>query len=250
LEERESALHVFAETHSAEIPDCEQYAAERIGKDSLKTIAENYGPAALGIITKRDKAQKEYHALVQAYDRDFNALLSIEIQDYAEAKTVLSRLEMSELPAYREKIAAARLDAEREFKDHFISRLNEFIEDARESFNEINETLRTLNFGRDQYRFTLEERSDRKGQIEIIRIAADITADEGSLFQQFAEPAERKAAEDLFNRILNTNLDSPELRSICDYRTYFHYDIKIRDTEKIDLTTGKSVESSLSKVLR
>ena len=230
------------------MPDCEQYAAEHIGKDSLQTIKSNYD--STDNIANRDKAQKEYHVLVQVYDRDFNALLSVEIGDSAEANTLLSRLEMSELPSYREKIAAARADAEREFKDHFISRLNEFIEDARESFHEINETLRALSFGRDQYRFTLEERGDRKGQIEIIRVAADITAVDGGLFAQFVEPAERKAAEDLFNRILNANLDSPELRGICDYRTYFHYDIKIRDTEKRDGTTGEPVVSSLSKVLR
>ncbi|MDR1444229.1 MAG: hypothetical protein LBI94_05075, partial [Treponema sp.] len=160
------------------------------------------------------------------------------------------RLESSELPEYREKIARARQDAEKEFKDHFIARLNELIEEAWESFREINEILRSLSFGRDQYRFSLEERNDRRGQIEIIRKAAAIPAQDDTLFSQLTDPADLKAAQDLFERILNANLDSPELRSICDYRTYFRYDIKIKETDVIDQSTGKPVELSLARVLR
>ncbi|GHV82899.1 hypothetical protein AGMMS50212_02390 [Spirochaetia bacterium] len=156
---------------------------------------------------------------------------------------------MSELPAYREKIAGARTDAEREFKEHFISKLNERIEEARMSFREINDILKNLSFGRDQYRFSLEERSDRRGQIEIICKAAAIPTEDESLFAKLTDPAELKAVEDLFVRILNSNLDSPELRSLCDYRTYFTYDIKIKETD-VFVLKDKPVELSLSKVLR
>ena len=156
---------------------------------------------------------------------------------------------MSELPEYREKIARAYLDAEKEFKDHFISRLNEHIEEATASFDEINEILRTLHFGRDQYRFSLEEHRERKGQIEVIRQAAKIPSMDEGLFSQLVDPAERRAAQELFDRILNAPLDSRELREICDYRTYFHYDIKIRETDTLD-ANGSMVELSLSRVLK
>ena len=46
----------------------------------------------------------------------------MEPSDYNEAETLLKRPETSELPEYREKIAKAYMDAEKEFKDHFISR--------------------------------------------------------------------------------------------------------------------------------
>jgi uncharacterized protein YPO0396 len=173
----------------------------------------------------------------------------MEPAENAEAETLLKRLETSELPQYREKIAKAYQDAEKEFKDHFISRLNEHIEEARESFNEINEILRTLHFGRDQYWFHLEELGERKGQIEVIRQAAKIPPAEDGLFSQLVDPAERKAAEDLFNRILNSPLDSKELKEICDYRTYFHYDIRIKETDNLD-GEGNPVILSLSRVLK
>jgi chromosome segregation ATPase len=250
LEEKDRALRSFGEDHPLEIGECEAYAEKQIEKNSLRDLSNNYEPTLKGYRTRVDNLKKEYQSLAQNYDREFNALLSLEPSENDEAERVLKRLETSELPEYREKIARARQDAEKEFKDHFISRLNELIEDARESFREINEILRSLSFGRDQSRFTLEERNDRRGQIEIIRKAAAIPAQEDGLFNQITDPAELKAAQELFERILNANLDSPELRSICDYRTYFHYDIKIKETDVIDQATGKPMELSLSKVLK
>jgi uncharacterized protein YPO0396 len=250
LEACENSLKAFGETHPAELSGCEAYAEEQTSKTRVKDLFDSYEATLKGFRTRVESLQREYHNLVQSYDRDFNALLSVEPNESAEADKILRRLETSELPAYREKIAQTRRDAEREFKDHFIALLNERIENARESFREINDTLRSLSFGRDQYRFTLEERGDRRGQIEIVKKAAEIPPMEDGLFSQLTDPAEYKAAQELFERILSANLDSPELRSICDYRTYFHYDIKIRDTEEIDPITGKPVESSLSKVIR
>ncbi|MDR1904566.1 MAG: hypothetical protein LBQ88_20065 [Treponema sp.] len=249
LLEKENALTAFSEEHPAEISECTAYAEERIRENNLEEVSVNYEASRKRHETMLSRALTNYHTLVQNYNRDFSALLSVEPEDGAETEKLLNRLETSELPSYREKISEKRADAEKEFKDHFIARLNELIEDARESFHEINETLRMLIFGRDQYRFSLEERSDRKGQIEIIKKAASIPAMEDSLFSRLNDPKELKAAQELFEHILNANLDSQELRSICDYRTYFRYDIKIRDTELLD-SSGKPMETSLSKVIR
>jgi uncharacterized protein YPO0396 len=175
--------------------------------------------------------------------------LGVDPAENVEAETLLKRLETSELPEYREKIARAYQDAEKEFKDHFISRLNEHIEEARESFKEINAILGALHFGRDQYWFHLEELSERKGLIEVIRQAARIPQADDGLFSQLADAGERKAAQDLFDRILNSPLDSKELRGICDYRTYFHYDIRIRETDSLD-ENGNPATLWLSKVLK
>ncbi|MDR1948547.1 MAG: AAA family ATPase [Spirochaetaceae bacterium] len=250
LKEKAEALRSFGEAHPLEIGECEAYAEKQIEKTSLRDLAGSYESTLKNFRSRTENLKKEYQNLAQAYDREFNALLSLDPAENDEADRIQKRLEISELPEYREKIARARQDAEKEFKEHFISRLNELIEDARESFREINDILRSLSFGRDQYHFTLEERSDRKGQIEIVRKAAAIPVQEESLFSQLTDPAELKAAQDLFERILNANLDSPELRSICDYRTYFRYDIKIKETDVLDQSTGRPMELSLSKVLR
>jgi predicted nucleic acid-binding Zn-ribbon protein len=250
LEEKEETIKSFGNDHPLLIGECEAYADERLSKNSIAELTSTYESTLKNFKTRTESLRKEYNKLVADYSDEFHYLLPVDPSENTEAETLLKRLETSELPEYREKIARAYQDAEKEFKEHFISRLNEHIEEAKESFNEINEILRTLHFGRDQYRFTLEELGERKGQIEVIRQAARIPGADEGLFSQLADPGERKAAQDLFDRILNSPLDSKELRDICDYRTYFHYDIKIRETDNIDENTGVPLELSLSRVLK
>jgi uncharacterized protein YPO0396 len=248
-EEREEAVKNFGNDHPLMIAECEVYAEDKLSKSSIAELTNTYETTLKYFKTRTESLKKEYARLVAAYEQEFHYFLDQDPSENAEAETLLKRLETSELPEYREKIARAYQDAEKEFKDHFISRLNEHIEEARESFKEINGILRTLHFGRDQYWFHLEELSERKGLIEVIRQAAKIPSMEEGLFSQLVDPVERKAAEDLFNRILNSPLDSKELRDICDYRTYFHYDIRIRETDNLD-ADGNPVVLSLSKVLK
>jgi uncharacterized protein YPO0396 len=231
------------------IVECETYAEEKLSKNTIADLSSSYESTLKRFRTTAETLKKDYNKLIADYEHEFHYLLGMEPKENAEAETLLKRLETSELPEYREKIAKAYRDAEKEFKDHFISRLNEHIEEARESFREINDILRTLHFGRDQYKFHLEELPERKGQIEVIRLTAKIPAVDDGLFSQLAEPEERKAAEELFNRILNSPLDSKELKDICDYRTYFHYDIRITETDNFD-EAGNPVVLSLSRVLK
>ena len=248
-EEKEEKIKSFANDNPLMIVPCEKYAEEKLSKASIPELTGSYESTLKKFRTHTETCKKDYNKLVAEYEREFNYLLPMDPSENAEAENLLKRLETSELPEYREKIAKAYKDAEKEFKDHFISRLNEHIEEARESFKEINGILRTLHFGRDQYWFHLEELGDRKGQIEVIRQAAKIPSSDDGLFSQLIDPAEQKAAENLFNRILNLPLDSKDLRDICDYRTYFHYDIEIKETDNFD-KDGNPVILSLSRVLK
>ena len=248
-EEKEEMVKIFANDNPLMIGECEIYAEEKLSKSSIAELTSSYESTLRNFKTRTETLKKEYNKLVADYEHEFHYLLGMEPSENTDAENLLKRLETSELPEYREKIARAYQDAEKEFKDHFISRLNEHIEEARQSFDEINEILRTLHFGRDQYKFDLKELDERKGQIEVIRQAAKIpTADDG-LFSKIADPAEKKAAQDLFDRILNAPIDSEELKNICDYRTYFHYDIIISETDTLD-EKGNMVKLSLSRVLK
>lgn len=249
-DERHREFEAFCALRASELSSFEEYAADRLKRSSPSQIDAEYGPARKGLETRSEKTLAQYRRKVGEFANQFNAVVSVEIADYPALEEILRRLERSELPLYRDRIAAAREDAEREFREHFIAKLNEYIVEARESFKEINETLRGLAFGNDHYSFILEERADRRGQIKIVQKAAEITGYDGGLFEQIVDPQERKATEELFENIIHADLDSAEMRNICDYRTYFSYDIRIRDAKSIDPATGKPVEQSLSRVLR
>lgn len=247
---RNAAFAAFSAENASLASDCEVYAAERLRSSTLREIRANYDSALKGTQTRLENSRTSYRKIVLEYDSRHNALLPADPSGADEVAALLAKLRDSELPAYREKIVKARADAEREFKEHFVARLAEYIETAKESFKEINETLRDIAFGRDRYRFTLEERSDRRDQLTVIRDAARIEGFGDGLFAQLVDPEEHRAAERLFERILKADLDSAELRSICDYRTYYTYDIKMQDQESLDPASGKPVELSLAKVIR
>ncbi|MHB9294067.1 putative Chromosome partition protein Smc [Hollandina sp. SP2] len=120
LETCEQSLRVFAGEHPAELADCEAYGEAKLRKTGAAALLNTYDSTLKGIRSRTESLQREYQNLVQVYDRDFNALISLHPRDRAEADKLLNRLEMSELPEYQEKIEKARRDAEREFKDHFI----------------------------------------------------------------------------------------------------------------------------------
>jgi len=250
VEEKRDALKLFAEEHPLMIGECETYAEEKLRTSTIENLIATHVSTLKGFRSRTENLKREYAALVRDYEAKFHCLLGLEPGENGEAESLLKRLETSELPAYREKIARAYQDAEKEFKDHFISRLNEHIEEAKLSFDEINEVLRTLHFGHDQYSFSLEELSERRGEIQMIREASQIPATDESLFAQFTDPRIKEAAEKLYRKILNSPLDSKELRDICDYRKYYHYDIMIKETDSIDPVTGAATKLSLSKVLK
>ncbi|MCL2444133.1 MAG: hypothetical protein FWD13_11825, partial [Treponema sp.] len=215
LEEKEEKIKIFANDNPVFIGDCEDYAQDKLSKSSISELNNTYESTLKNFKTRTESLKKEYTDYVRNYEQEFYHFLEIDPADNTEAETLLKRLETSELPEYKEKIAKAYRDAEKEFKDHFISRLNEHIEEARQSFDEINEILRTLHFGHDQYRFHLEEQNERKGQIEVIRQAAKIPVisnmdDDSeygdSLFSQITDPNEKEAIKNLFDRILNAPL--------------------------------------------
>jgi len=244
------AFKRFRSDHEDAAADCERYVAERLKAQSPEEILKNLESARKGAESRLQTLLREFRDKVTLYNRSHNELFSGELDELPAMQELVTRLKDSELPDYLEKIRQAKQDAEAEFKDHFIARLNELIEEAKESFSEINSTLRSMEFGRDQYRFTLTEKSERRGQIEIIKKTAEIAEYEHSLFDALVDPSDRDAANTLFNKILNSDLQSAELRSLCDYRTYFTYDIRVKDTQSVDPATGSPVEYSLSRVLK
>ncbi len=247
-----SVLDGFCGEHEDFAGEFEEYYSGRMkgeGKSvDYEGLQQRYGSSVKGIRTRREKSISRLQELKNNFNYSFSVYLSTAY-DSDEFSVTLKRYRETELPEYKEKIRRAREEAEKQFREHFVSRLNEYISDARESFREINYTLSTIRFGQDQYRFSLEERPEKKQVLDVIRNASEIKQWEGTLFDNLASEEEKESIEKLFQSILENELDSEEVRQICDYREYFQYDIRIKHTETLD-DAGKPLESSLTKVLR
>ena len=257
LERRSDALRGFLLEHPDEEAACLEYADSQITRERKQSgrldyteILSRWQSAVTGFTTRLENARSSLRERKQSYNRDFHALLPTEEDASREHREALERFQLTELPAYRDRIERARREAEAQFREHFVSRLNEYVLQARDSFQEINSILNTIRFGHDQYGFTIHERPEKRGVLEVIRSAAEIRSNEGTLFEALATDEERAEVLRLFERILDNDLDSPEVAEICDYRQYFQYDIRIRHTDTLDVRSGKPQESMLSKVLR
>ncbi len=233
---------------------CEQYYLKHIPEHAelelLMGKLASMGTAKKGTQTKIFDVQKQLRSEKEQYNRAYNTFMTIEGDASQQFLDTLESYKLTELPQYREKITHARLDAEKQFKEHFVSRLNEYLTNAKESFSELNSILRKLTFGQDQYSFSLSQKQEKKYLLSVISEAAQIREYEGTLFDQLVDEEQKNSIETLFSSILEHDLDSIEVREICDYRMYYTYDIKIKHTETFDEKTGKVLESSLSRSLR
>jgi uncharacterized protein YPO0396 len=106
-----------------------------------------------------------------------------------------------------------------------------------------------IRFGQDQYHFTIQEKPEKKTLLEVIRTASEVRDYEGTMFDALTDDRQREQVERLFEGILQNDLDSAEIRYVCDYRQYFQYDIRIRHADTTD-KDGKPLETFLSNILR
>jgi len=215
----------------------------------FESIRSRYEAVIKNFRTRLENARRQLSELKRGYNADFRVYISEDDESSSGFLSLLKQYEETELPAFRDKITRARQEAERQFKEHFVSRLNEYIFDARESFKEINYILNLISFGQDQYHFTIQEKAEKKALLEVIRTASEIRDYEGTMFEALTDERQRSEVERLFDGILANDLNSAEVRDICDYRQYFQYDIRIRHAESKD-KQGQPLTTYLSKVLR
>ncbi|MCF7949378.1 MAG: AAA family ATPase, partial [Spirochaetia bacterium] len=218
-------LEEFLSERRHRLDEFEAYFLERLrGGESaslqdVRTLLANYENARKGLETRLKGAKDELLKLKSRFNRDYRLMLDETVEGSQPFVDLLLRYRDTELPAYREKIARARREAERQFKEHFVARMNEYINDARESFSEINHTLKEISFGEDQYSFSIRERPEKRQILEVFRTAMKVEEYKDTLFESLTSEEERQSIEALFEEILTNDLDSPRVREICDYRT-------------------------------
>jgi uncharacterized protein YPO0396 len=233
-----------------EIEEYRKYYDERTKQNDPAEILKNYETAIKNASKRRENLSNDFFRQTTQYNKDHNESLSGSVEQGDEVMVLLKKYRDTELPNYLERISRARKDAELQFRGDFVSRLSENITNAKENIRELNHTLKSISFGRDRYRFHVEEKPEKRPHIAVIRKAAEISRNANTLFESLSTPEDKKVVEDLFKTILEKELTSPEVLAICDYRKYFQYDIKMIDTSLTDEKSGKEIELSLSKVIR
>lgn len=183
-----------------------------------------------GFETQRRNTNQEFYQQAVRYNADHafggNAADPVT-PDYAQQQ---HRLNATDLPAYLEKIEAAKREAEQELREHVLHSLRDKIQEARRKLRELNNTLRGLDFRGEKYHFETAVNPAQKEAYDLLMQAGDLGDQplHDSLFYQ-----QNSAAFERFYQTITyqpTGPADPRARdheALLDYRRYLTYDIRV-----------------------
>ncbi len=145
------------------------------------------------------------------------------ISVYAEEYDKLSR---HDLIHYEERLEKAKTECELEFRESFLAKMRENIEQAEDVFKALNKSLKSIYYGNDAYRFHLSSNKIKQGLYEMI--TSDVNLGGMTLFSSIFEEKYRPEMDDLFSKLTESD-DGGEgvMNEYTDYRSYLDYDIEI-----------------------
>lgn len=239
------ALKLYAEQNPGVVEEASKRYEDEARSKTPQQIAANFEANRAGNETRVNNLKEELFKLRAEYNREFQFGGDEVAADNTAYSTELTKLRESELPRYEELIKRTRDAAEQEFKDHFVSKLKEKIDKAREQFAQLNRKLRDIEFGQERYQFEIRPRSDLKRYYDMI--TDDLLLEGGqSLFSELFQSKHGQAIADFFDRLLNTDEanQQKEIERLVDYRSYLDFDIKV--ISKDEVTRFSSVATQRS----
>lgn len=194
---------------------------------SFSQFRDNYVRRRKANQTLVDKALDAMKESMGEYKtaHDFGAPATME--GYPDFETEYLKLKNSELLQYERKVETARCAAEEEFREQFISKLQENMKMAQAEFKELNKALDDIKFSNEKYEFLYMPSKRYRQYYEMIM--DDFNAMQGeSIFSGLFHENHKAVIEELFERLaLDNDNNAKALDEFTDYRTYMDYDIRI-----------------------
>jgi ABC-type Mn2+/Zn2+ transport system ATPase subunit len=252
LEEETKYIKSTIDSVSVDINNYEMNNAEVLSKANERyeaTIKQktpyeiyyNYSRSRQGFDTRLSNKENDLKHLQRDYNNEFHFGGSegkLGIEDFLKE---YKNLKESKVIEYEEKIYNARQKAEEEFKEHFLAKLQENIVSAQNEFKKLNEALRGISFGEDEYKFQYTSSKVYDKFYKMIMDENNLVGN--NLLTGMYRQKHKEAMDELFDRITVDNDESRKaLEKFTDYRTFMDYDIRIYHSD------GST--SSFSKVCR
>lgn len=211
----------------AALPLWKQEYDKQTEDKSFSQFRDNYLRRRKANQTLVDKATDSMKELMGEYKtaHDFGAPATVE--GYADFEAEYLKLKDSALLQYEDKVEAARQAAEEEFREQFLSKLQENMKTAQAEFKELNKALADIVFSNEKYEFQYMPSKKYRQYYEMIM--DDFNAMQGeSLFSGLFHENHKAVIDELFERLaLDNDNNAKALDEFTDYRTYMDYDIRI-----------------------
>ena len=137
----------------------------------------------------------------------------------------LEKLAGYEIVQYEESVKDAKEKCEDIFKNDFVSKMKESIEQARYEFEGLRRALKDISYGEDTYKFVLTANRNKESLYRMI--CSDENLGGGSLFSADFENRYKNEISELFDKIKAAGESDSAAREYADYRSYLDYDIEI-----------------------
>jgi energy-coupling factor transporter ATP-binding protein EcfA2 len=240
------------------------YAADWIAETGepryQKEFGERGGPAEIYAAFPRElnrskNAREKFWDQLKELRRVYNDRYKMGYDTGAENneawESVRTELGENRLPEYRAKIEDARTKAYEQFREDFLSRLQNNIHDARQQIDNLNAALSSSSFGEDRYRFRIIPKPEYKRYHDMIVDPMLLDGGYNLLSEQFNAKYHDEIAElfaiitDEGNGKRTEGREDYEKRvtTFTDYRTYLSFDLEVTNSEgesqRLSRTMGK-----------
>lgn len=227
-----SIKKVQVEENKNKIGSLAKEAEERFIKEteskSFEIIKNNFNVSKEGNKTKLSKTEEDLKNLQGSYNITYDFGAEVGINGINTFLDELDNLVKSKVIEYEEQVKTSRKNAEEEFKEHFLSKIQENINTAKSEFKGLNKGLKDVKFGNEEYEFKIGKSKENKEYYDMIMDNENIG--EGfTLFSTSYENKHKELLNELFDKLtLDNESNEAELIKLTDYRNYMSYDIEIK----------------------
>lgn len=200
---------------------------KQTGDKTLEQFRQNFDRRRKANNTTKENADKKMTSAMYDYKTAFDFGAAATLEAYPEYAAVQERLVNSELLNYEEKVRKAKLSAEEEFREQFLSKLQENMKQAQGEFKELNKALKDITFSTERYEFLYLPSKSYGKYYDMIMDDFNVVQGE-SIFSGLFHENHKEVIDELFSKLaLDQDNGIKALDEFTDYRTYMDYDIKI-----------------------
>jgi len=208
---------------------------EQVKLKTPAVIVQNFSPRRAGLINKKTELNIELIKLQNKYCSNYKCDLGTGYEEIRGYKEDHHKLFSSDIIKYEEDLKKAKENCELEFRESFLARLKENIENAKQEFKNLNNALKGIYYGEDSYKFEITY--DKKKENIYKMITSNKNFEGYNLFSESFFEEYKEEIEDLFAKLTAYDDHGEKvLDEYTDYRRYLDYDIIV---EKRDGTLQK-----------
>ena len=234
IAECETKVKTMKEDFPRKDLDLDQYLSD-LAEGRTGLVLRDFARQLIGTVSNQKQiAERAIRDAINLYCANRPGEMVNDISNYMDFVRRYNKIINDDLAQLRPHLEEAYGRSVIELREHFISRIRNSLAEAKQAIDALNRTLRRHPFGTEEEIFEfITSRSKDQLLGGVYHIAMETNQDmvTDNLFVTTMDAASQAIMDKIFE-ILSKPEDDPDTRDlrkeITDYRSYLHYDIRIR----------------------